>query len=157
MKNLIEQIGVVLLCCALVGMGYLIGSRKPQNPPTIETKTKVDTLLVRDTITVKDPVFIYERVVDTLTILISDTVTVQLPVVQREYSDTAYRAWVSGVEPKLDSIKVFPTTIHINTVITQTIKDTHRWGIGPQIGVTYNGQKIQPYFGIGISYSFLQF
>ena len=46
-----------------------------------------------------------------------------LVATQKEYRDSNYVAWVSGVEPQLDSIMVFNNTEYIfKTATTETIK-----------------------------------
>ena len=46
-----------------------------------------------------------------------------LVVSQKEYRDSDYVAWVSGVEPQLDSIMVFNNTEYVfKTVTIETIK-----------------------------------
>lgn len=86
-------------------------------------------------------------VVDT----IIDSIEVSIPIVQKEYKDSMYHAWVSGYHASLDSIKVFPK----NTIITKTysVGVKKRWGIGPQVGVGYFTGKWTPYIGIGVQYS----
>lgn len=93
------------------------------------------------------------------TTFIHDT-TQELVFLPREYmvyKDSAYRAVVSGVQPRLDSIEVYQKTI--TQTITKTIKvpDRKRWGIGPQVGMGWNGKKVQPYVGVGVQYNVVRF
>ena len=131
--------------------------------------SKADTLLIRDTIRVSGPKetakprpthdTLYVPVTDTLLLAKTDTLYLPLPREQREYGDTTYRAWVSGVSPRLDSILVFPTT----TVITKPtpVFKKQKWGIGVQGGVgavqPFKGEfdpKVGYYLGIGVNYNF---
>lgn len=77
---------------------------------------------------------------------ITDSVEVLVPIRQVEYRDTAYSAWVSGYEVRLDSIEVYRPTI------TLTKWKHKRLGLGVQVGIGYNG-KIAPYVGLGVSYN----
>lgn len=111
----------------------------------------IDSMVLRYT-TVKLPVkdTVYIREADTIKI---DSIAVEIPITQKTYRDSTYQAWVSGYNPQLDSIYVFPKTI----TFTNRIRDApKRWGLGIQVGVEYDGNyKIQPYIGLGISYNIL--
>lgn len=81
--------------------------------------------------------------------LVSDSVKVQIPISQKVYEDTLYKAYVSGYEPKLDSITIKQRT----TYITHTIRDKEsRFRIGLQAGYGLTPKGMQPYVGIGVSY-----
>lgn len=84
-----------------------------------------------------------------------DSIEVEIPITQREYRGEDYHAWVSGYEPRLDSIFVFPR--HEVVTIRETPDKKKRWHIGPAIGFGYTPQGIQPYLGIGITYSIISF
>lgn len=43
----------------------------------------------------------------------SDTVWATVPRVQKRYEDSTYTAWVSGYEPRLDSIEVYRRTVFV--------------------------------------------
>ena len=82
----------------------------------------------------------------------TDSVQVQIPITQKRYEGDDYKAWVSGYEPKLDSI-------HINTYtdIVTVREKAPRWNIGVHAGVGYGitSKKIEPFIGIGIGYRIL--
>lgn len=79
----------------------------------------------------------------------SDSVKVQIPISQKVYEDTLYRAYVSGYEPNLDSITIKQRT----TYITHTIRDKEsRFRIGLQAGYGLTPKGMQPYVGVGLSY-----
>ena len=86
---------------------------------------------------------------------IPDSVEVVVPITQRVYGDSLYRAYVSGYRPQLDSIFVYPRTNYITTTVKEKPK---RWGIGLQAGYGYSpGNGMSPYLGIGVSYNFITF
>ena len=78
----------------------------------------------------------------------SDSAAVVFPITQMVYSDTDYRAWVSGYEPRLDSIKVFPRTV---TVRETKYKPPSRFSIGLQGGYGITPKGLQPYIGVGVN------
>ena len=87
--------------------------------------------------------------------------TIELPKMQRVYSDdSTYRAWVSGYEPRLDSINVFRKTIKETVTITTPVKKKRtfwqRFNIGVQAGygLGLDDKKAHPYLGGGVGFSF---
>lgn len=135
-----------------------------------EVATDTTTITIYDTVTYKQPIAVDSVVVryktvkvkkivtDTLqvvdTLLVNDSVLVELPITQKEYKDSTYNAWVSGYEPNLDSIKVYPKTVYNTITNTITIKEKpKRWGIGVQGGYGYGIGGFTPYIGVGVHYN----
>ena len=84
------------------------------------------------------------------TIHVGDTV---LPVEQKIYRDSNYTAYVSGYNPNLDSLKVYPKTVTVTNDIVRIPKcPSKKWGLGIQAGYSY---PVGSYVGIGISYNLL--
>ena len=148
--------------------------------------TKTDTISVTEYKTIVDTIFVdkpkyYKEV-------IRDTVPLNhfarnesnyLVVTQKEYRDSNYIAWVSGVEPHLDSIMVFNNTEYVFKTSTiekvKTIEDkTGKWFAGsgiyrvdktlvPKLNIVYQKKRImvgasvglynkQPIYGVDINY-----
>ena len=80
-----------------------------------------------------------------------DSVSVQIPIVQKVYENSTYKAYVSGFRPNLDSLIVYPTR-QVVTIVPPKEKP-HRWHIGPSIGVGMTTNGIQPTLGITLTYS----
>ena len=79
-----------------------------------------------------------------------DSIEVGIPIVQKRYEDSLYTAWVSGFEPKLDSIRLY--TPEIQTTVTKTVYEpTPLLTLGLQVGGGYGLINRQPdiYVGIG--------
>lgn len=94
---------------------------------------------VRDTITDS---LIYK---DTL---IHDSVNVVVPITQKKYEDSTYTAYVSGYNPRLDSISIYRKTIY------QTITERpRRFGVGITGGYGYGKGGLTPFVGVGIYYN----
>ena len=81
----------------------------------------------------------------------ADSVEVELPITQKVYGDSTYRAWVSGYRPSLDSIEVYRKTITIERTLVQKPK---RWSIGVTGGYGYGLLHGRPdvFVGVGVSY-----
>ena len=85
---------------------------------------------------------------------IPDSVEVIVPITQKVYADSLYRAYVSGYRPRLDSIFVYPRTRYVT--VTRQAKP-QRWGIGVQAGYGVGRGGTGPYVGIGVSYNLFTF
>ena len=81
---------------------------------------------------------------------IHDSIDVPVPIIQRRYEDSLYTAWVSGFEPKLDSIDLRLPTI-TETVTKTVVKPSPLITFGIQSGAGYGVFNRQPdvYIGIG--------
>lgn len=91
----------------------------------------------------------------------ADSVNVAVPITQTVYEDSLYTAYVSGYNPKLDSVILYPRR-EITTITNKyTSPKPKRWSVGIQVGygVTLKGNTPQmaPYIGIGVSYSIFSF
>ena len=169
-----------------VFVGTVCGELIPKNDvqPQCTYETKTDTVtkykIVRDTTFVERPKVYKEIIRDTIQLnSLLDNGSKHLVVSQKEYRDSDYVAWVSGVEPQLDSIMVFNNTEYVfktSTIETvKTIEDkTGKWFTGaglyrldntlvPKLNVVYQKKRImvgasvglynnQPIYGVDINF-----
>lgn len=140
--------------------------RYTAKPETIlEERERIDTLVIRDTITHYMPQYVHRHTRDTIRVpireTIHDTVAVYLPRETRVYEDARYRAEVSGYEPSLDRIDIYTKTEVVTKDVTQVVKQKTRWGLGISAGygVTINTTdqtfRPAPYIGVGIHYNLI--
>jgi hypothetical protein len=129
---------------------------------------QVDTTYVHDTLRVPTPVFVASKPIhDSIPIYIHDTTLVMqgdslyLPKEQKEYADSTYHAWVSGVSPQLDSIYVFPKHMIITNTVPVPVVKKQRLNFGVQAGVGAVQPFAEPfspklgyYVGLGIQWNF---
>lgn len=147
---------------------------------------KTDTISVTEYKTIVDTIFVdkpkYYKEVVRDTVPLNQFVRNEdnyLVVTQKEYRDSNYVAWVSGVEPQLDSIMVFNNTEYVfktSTIETvKTIEDkTGKWYTGaglyrlgktfvPKVNIAYQKKSImvgasiglysnQPIYGVDINF-----
>lgn len=93
---------------------------------------------------------------------IPDSIAVDIPITQKVYKDSLYRAYVSGYRPSLDSLIIFPR--HDITTVTNGYtypkSRQKRWGIGIHVGYGMTMSRtpqFTPYIGFGISYNLITF
>lgn len=157
---------VIVMAAAVSVLSWRLGYRSGMAASSGESDTTKTVRTVRDTVTVERPVPVLVATIDTILvpypdiIFIHDTAFVKLPRESREYSGKDYRAVVSGYQPSLDLIQVFPETKTITRTISAPSRKSPRWSVGIQAGygVTLRDRHIAPapYVGIGISYSLIQ-
>lgn len=144
---------------------FFLGQSYPKN---FKEKIVKDTLVIRDTIIIKEPIekirwkekdkLVYIPIVDTLIIHKNDTAYIAMQEEKVEYEDKEYKAVISGIHPKLEEISVYPKNIYI----TETKKEifVKHWNFnitaGPAIIYDFNDKKIRSGAGIlfGFGYSF---
>lgn len=139
-----------------VGVGY-VGFGRGEEVVRADTVYRRDTVrwpVTMDSVVTRHVIrrFAVMRV-DTVrqsdTVRAVDTVEVRLPIVQKVYKDTNYTAWVSGYEPRLDSISVR----HREVTLTKVTRVGRRWGVGLQVGYGIDKTfKPTPYVGVGLMY-----
>ena len=172
-------------------LGVLVGfvcsklvSKQNDIKPQCNYETKTDTVteykIIRDTAFVERPKLCKEIIRDTVWLdSLLDNDYNHLIVSQKEYRDSDYVAWVSGIEPQLDSIMVFKNTEYVfKTSTTETVKTiedkTGKWFTGaglyrldntlvPKLNVVYQKKRImvgasvglynnQPIYGVDINF-----
>lgn len=147
--------------CFLAGL--FIGRTERKHEVQV-VQLKPDTLVVRDTMFLEKPKYVQVRstVTDTVYLTAVDSskdVAVEIPIEYKyaEYSDADI--WYHGYNADIDSCRVFPKTVYINTPYEVRIKEKvkTRWGIGVQAGYGVSKSGLSPYIGVGVSYNLFSF
>ena len=123
-----------------------------------EVITITDTLVLTDTIIKMQPKPYKITIIDTI-YLPQQPQQPQIDTLIRQeviYKDSTYIAVVGGIEPYLKSIEIYPKTIYVNNNTTTTIKVRSRFGLGVQAGYGYGRNGLQPYVGMGVQYTLIQ-
>lgn len=134
-------------------IGIVIGSQffpRRQNLEKITTITDTVSVTRYDTVRYGYPVAYYWSYHDTL--FVHDTILIRE---EKVYKDSTYMVWVSGYQPELDSIEVYPKTVtnYITNEVTKTVTKMKKskWVISVGGGIGFNG-KIEPYVGLNAGY-----
>ena len=160
----------ILLAVGIFVAGAIVGSRHG-NGKLEEVR---DTIIYVDTIKYLQPVAKDSTVVKYVKVKVpvsdkdtiytplqsfvegdSDSAEVVLPITQKVYEDSTYKAWVSGYLPNLDSINVYQK----QEIVTITkFQKPKKWGIGAGVGATFGTDgKIKPGIYVGIHRSLIEF
>lgn len=128
--------------------------------PHVETTVERDTVWKDTTIyqpqaaeTINTGRVVYIRIpvpgeLDTITL--HDSIDVPIPIMQKRYDDSLYTAWVSGYDPKLDSIRIREREI-ITTITKVVDRPACRFSIGPSVGLGYGVMNKQCDVFIGVT------
>ena len=132
----------------------------------VQTQSVSDTVVVHDTLVVRLPPVIAQAPLQSRRIVVAadsveaaadtDSVAVTFPAVSRKYVGEGYEAYVSGIDPMLDSLRLFSTTKQITTHIAAPARNS-RWSVGVSAGYAATPRGLQPYVGIGVSYRLFSF
>ena len=109
-------------------------------------KTKLDTLVLHEVVNNEDTT--------------KKVAVAEVPYEQKVYArDSMYKAWVSGFNVNLDSIRIYFKSVTVTETIEKTIKDNKRFGIGPYVGAGYDFNNKQFGWGLGVSlqYNLIKF
>jgi len=156
----ISILGVIALL--IFGLGVLLGSFVFPSCKETPASYSREVVVVRDTIKVKTPEPVVDRIVraDAVRLplhvkkaiavtktaalvksVLKDSATVDVPISTKVYKTDSYRAVVSGFRVKLDSMEVYRDTRTITEKIQ--LKPRRKWlalSVGPSVGVDINGQ-----------------
>ena len=177
-KKITFCFSVLLILANFFMVGFIIGHKHPQKLPVEPINKKVDTLFILDSniftepkkepspdVLIKEipvPVYVADSsAIDSLLNkcarleMVNDSLKLVLLRMQRHYSGSTFDAWVSGIDPKLDSIRTYQTTMTITKEIPMVQVKKTKWGIGVQAGFGAYKDGLTPYFGVGISYNLL--
>ncbi len=150
--------------------GYCIGHYvivDDHTPPAPAPHTLIDTIrqVHTDTVYIASPAFSERPSARTLTLPVQsaithcDTDSVTLRTITRIYSDTNYRAVISGVYPSLDTLTLYHPTCTVTRTLTRlipasgaSVRPSSRWGLGITAGVTATARGLSPGVTLGLTY-----
>ena len=163
-----KNILILVLLLIAFALGFYLG-RDKTGGEQVKERVKTEVVTKYDTIRAAAPEPVHDTITKwqaarvpidhprdcTKTIGGADSANVRLPISQRVYKDSSYTAWVSGYQPKLDSIHTYNKMVYTTRTIERTItKPPRKWGIGINAGYGYgiNSKLFEPYIGVGVTY-----
>lgn len=152
----------IIIIVAAAVIGFIAGSFIPHRSDAVIADRDTVRIVKIDTIKIEKPVPEVAYVTNTVrvpvrdTIRIHDTVYMQLPKVVKVYSDSTYKAQISGFHPELDWIEVYPRLeTEVVTVARNERKKHFSISVNAGYGLCRDG--LSPYFGLGIGYNIVSF
>lgn len=130
MKNIIIALSILV-----IGIAVGLLCRRTEYVETIIVQR--DTTVVVDTHIVERPVPVRVTVVDTMyaevrdTIRMNDTLYVPLPLERKEYRRDEFYAVVSGYNPSLIHMEVYPKTVYVTE--RETVRQRNYLSVGTEI------------------------
>lgn len=159
--NRYEKVMTILCVILLILVGILIGQKYRQKTPLEPTEIKVDTLFIRDTIMQYKPIFVDKTKVDSVLILVKDTIVIRDSVyiyMDREkitWRDSLCEVYASGIMPQVDSVRHFREYQYVTIETAIPVKEKSHWGLGINAGYGVGQGGLAPYIGLGVSYNIL--
>lgn len=170
-----KKLLLFLFCCAFIASlvyNYYQWSMMKNLPVKIERKTEIKYIEKKDSMPeaksskvvgrTKIP-FLCHHEQDTESLdstceAVRDSVEVE--ITQKVYSDdSTYTAYVSGVNPNLDSIFVKQKEVTHSILETRTlqVKKFRRWNVGliGGYGYGFKSKNLEPFIGVGITISLI--
>jgi hypothetical protein len=129
----------IIIGAILLVIGIVIGWLCRQSFAHPEVITQRDSIVIVDTVRELYPVAIREEIVDSIFVVVRDTVRLKdtlylnLPLEKRTYKRDDFYAEVTGYDPRLTYIEVYPKTVYINESVGQSVtgRNTLSFGIEP--------------------------
>lgn len=166
MRKKILYFGLGLLTGGIVAVMWM--QRRPLQP--LQPQLRAVLSVVRDTVVVTEPRMTQQRklaakkpeaAADTAICSPAQADT-SAAYVQRIYEGDDYKAWVSGIDPELDSIAVYRlSAVSAATEAHGAVpamlpggRGDKRWHLGVFAGCAVTPRGVEPVIGVGISYSF---
>lgn len=157
-RTLLGFVGGVI-ACALLFRTLPRAERRGETVADTVRVTLTDTVRIarpvtRDSVVIRYVTARLPVVRDTVHVIAReecDSAEVEIPVMRKRYADSTYTAWVSGYNPSLDSIHVYPR--HEVVTITNTVRrKPKRWSVGLSAGYGMTPKGFQPYVGAGVTW-----
>ena len=151
---------LLTLACVFL-FGFIIGQKHPQKSPVEPIKTKVDTLVIRDTIMSYKPIYVDRVKLDSVLIPVVDSVKIHdttFVYLEREkvtWRDSLCEVYASGIMASVDSVRHFQEYKYITIETQVPVKVKSHWGLGFNAGYGVGKGGFTPYIGVGISYNLL--
>ena len=156
--NIMKNVIYIIIIFILIILNLYQYSHNKNNRIEINNVETIrqDTLIVRDTLKFYKPKPIYiESELDTLYIESIDS-TVVMEKEYKVYKDSTYEARISGFQPNLDYISVFPKTIYVTKEKVSYIEKKKHFHHGLQLGVGFGviNRKPDVFIGYGVQINF---
>lgn len=164
-KILVAISGALTSLVVAVVLSFVAGQRHALNRLVLPQEERVDTLVVYETKLVEKPVFVEKKVIKKVpvpvrdTIRVKDTLFVYAEREQFHWKDSLSDVYASGIGVSVDSVRHYIPMQVITKEKDVIVKMKPKWSIGVHAGYgafAKNGQiSAAPYVGVGVSYNII--
>ena len=161
MKDFLMDLAIVVVVL-VIALPFAIKTTQPKE----DVVAKCDTIYVYDTIRIVEPQIVKEEVVRYIEVrlpnadsglpnelpneLPNDSANVIIPITERTYEDSTYKAIVRGYNPELVSLEMYNKTVYYPVIVNKTVNPKvvvsagiyggfgvkgADWGLGISVGV----------------------
>ena len=147
---------LLILACVFL-FGFLIGQKHPQKSPVEPIKTKVDTLVIRDTMMCYKPIYVDRVKLDSVLVPVVDSVKIHdttFVYLEREkvtWRDSLCEVYASGIMASVDSVRHFQQYKYITIETQVPVKVKSHWGLGVNAVYGVGKEGFTHDIGVGIS------
>lgn len=143
-----KRISYLLICLLGISIGLLIG-QKMSGPVEIKEIEKIKTVKITDTVEVPEPIPYLIENTDTVYVTqmyVGNGEPLEVPLIKQTvtYSDSTYKAVVSGYNPKLEYVETYNTTHYITEFVREKPK---KLGLGVFADVKFYEKVYMPVGG----------
>lgn len=154
-----NKIGYILISLLGLWLCFLCGRRSAERgQENQQIKEIIKIVKVIDTVEIPEPIPYLVENTDTMYIDVIKFADepLKVPLIKQRvtYTDSTYKAVVSGYNPKLEYIETYNITHYITEEVREKPK---KWGLGVSAGYAISELGWHPYIGVGISYNFIRF
>lgn len=155
MKDFLMDLAIVVVVL-VIALPFAVRSCEPK----VDAVTKCDTIYVHDTIRIVEPQIVKEEVVrydtvffpvykelDSISNLTQDSARVIVPITERTYEDSTYKAVVRGYNPELVSLDMYHKEVYYPMIVEKKVKPKVVVSAGVYGGFGVKGAD----YGLGIS------
>ena len=150
----INKINITLLLLLFVA-GYLLINREPSPVKIVQSTIVRDTTII-DTLTITEFKYVTKEFVRVDTLTIRDSITVYVPISQKRYKGIGYDILAEGYNVELLEVNIFPEKHYIDKIVSRETtlvppKISHGFNFG--IGLMYGSKGLDfgAYVGYGIT------
>lgn len=146
----------IVVVVLVIALPFAIKSCEPK----VDEVVKCDTIYIHDTIRIVEPIHIKETIVrhdtvffpvykelDSISNITQDSTRVIVPITERTYEDSTYKAVVRGYNPELVSLDMYHKEVYYPMIVEKKVKPKVVVSAGVYGGFGAKGAD----YGLGIS------
>lgn len=145
MRKVLDTVTLVLAVAAVFVMTRRCGRGEGTSQGDVTVRTDTVFVTERDTLKVRDTVYVDRHIVDTIYMMTVDSIIVGVPSEQRHYGgDGRYDLWISGIMPRMDSLNIYMDAKTVYIERERTVEKERGLQLFAGIGMGYCDAVVMP-------------